>query len=188
MKTKFSFSLNSAVVTFYLQSSPCSVFPVSSTAVSRCFPPNNGAMLLSLLTSPWMTWLSQVDCFLFQWLSHVSRHKGFLWKSIEMLLLKLPNLVGTLLILSCAPEVMIFVFYPQLMPDIKSGWAGRREKFSDTVVSNSQLHPHPVHPGPLWFSFLRGRTLSLPDVVLEFAGWGLCSLVRESVLEANLQL
>lgn len=143
MKVKFSCSLSSAIVTFYVQSSPSSVFPVSFTAVSLLFPANNEVMLLSLLTSPWMTWLSQLgpDCSLFQWLSHVSRRKGFHWKSIEIFLLKLPDLVITLLILSCAPEVMIFVFYPQLMPDTKSGWAGRREKFSDTVVSNSQLHP-----------------------------------------------
>lgn len=38
-----------------------------------------------------------------------------------MFFLKLPNLVSTLLISSCAFKVMLFAFYPQLMLDTKSG-------------------------------------------------------------------
>lgn len=167
-----------------LSPSTCRILPPQSflslsLQFPCCFSANNEIMLLFLLTSPWMTWLSQLGppCSLFQWLSHVSRRKGFHWKSIDMFLLKLPDLVITLLILPCAPEVMIFLFYPQLMPDRKSGWAGRREKFSDTVVSNSQLHPLScVRRTTLLFPSLFPR-LSLPDVVLEFTGWGLCSFL-----------
>ena len=104
MKIKFSFSLNSAMVTSTCRVLPPQVFPVSSTAVSLLFSLNYGVMLLSLLTSPWMAWLSQLgpDCSLFQWLSPMLGVRAFIGKVLKCFFLRVQTWSHTVNFILCS--------------------------------------------------------------------------------------
>lgn len=105
MKVKFSFRW-----TLPLSPSTCRALPPQSfLSLPLQFPcsfsPNYGAMLLSLLTSPWMAWLSQLgpDCSLFQWLSpKLAGVRAFIGKVLKCFFIRFQTWSHTVNFILCS--------------------------------------------------------------------------------------